>query len=349
MHEDASNYRGSSLRGIAVPLETKRQEEPWSFGWFETMRWLEANNPAFPRFGMAIRPSDEYVRIGQTLSLSFAPAELKSFYRDNHGRIRIEQASFGLFGPNGPMPLNFTEFAREREEYDDDNVLRVFLDIFHHRFSMLFYRAWSSVQATTNLDRPGDDRFSGYVSSVIGYGGSALARQDSVPDYAKRYMAGHLVRMTRNPEGLTSILRDFFGCPFKIQEWGSSWLLLEDKERTSLGLKTSAGQLAKGAVCGKSVLDRRHRFRICVGPLRFSEYVKFLPGRPYFRQLRDWVRNYVGYEFSWDIRLFLRHDEVPSVRLSSSLCMLGWTNWVTPSPMGEDRGDLILEGEMKSH
>jgi len=344
MHENNITFRE-----IAVPLESRRQDKPWSFDWFETMRWLEASNPLFPRFGMAVRPSEEFVRVSQRPSLSFAPATLSAFYRDKHRRICIEQVSFGLFGPNGPMPLNFTEFAREREEYDGDNVLRVFLDIFHHRFSMLFYRAWSSVQATNSLDRPTEDRFSVYVGSLIGYGDASFNGQDSVPDYAKRYMAGHIVRMTRNPEGLTSILRDFFGCPFHIQEWRPSWLKLEDNERTFLGLKTAAGQLARGAICGKSVPDRRHRFRICIGPLKLAEYMKFLPEGQYFWQLRDWVRNYLGYEFSWDIQLFLRHDEVPPARLGSRLCMLGLTNWVKPSATGKDRGDLILEGEQKWH
>ncbi|MCL2163298.1 MAG: type VI secretion system baseplate subunit TssG [Oscillospiraceae bacterium] len=343
------NRKRGVFTGIAVPLEKERHEKPWDFSWFETMRWLEANNPSFPRFGTAVSPSDEIVRISQKPTLSFPSTELSTFYRDNRGRVRIEQVSFGLFGPNGPMPLNFTEFAREREEYDDDHVLRVFLDVFHHRFSMLFYRAWSSAQATNNLDRPDKDRFSCYIGSLMGYGEPAFNGQDSVPDHAKRYMAGHFVRMTRNPEGLVSILQDYFGCPFSIKEWMPSWLPIDDKERTSLGLKTPAGQLARGAICGKSVLDHRHRFRICIGPLKLSEYIAFLPGRPHFKQLRDWVRNYVGYEFSWDIQMILRHDEVLPVRLGSEMCMLGWTNWVKPPPTIGDRGDLILEGDMRYH
>ena len=32
----------------------------------------------------------------------------------------------GLFGPNGPLPLVFTEFARERILHHNDHTLRVF-------------------------------------------------------------------------------------------------------------------------------------------------------------------------------------------------------------------------------
>jgi len=328
---------------VSVPQEAERRAQPWRFDWFNTLRWLEAQNPSSPRFGTAVRPTDEIVRISQKPSLCFAPAALSAFGGDKHGRVWIEQMAFGLYGPNGPMPHHFTEYAHERSEYDDDHVLRTFLDIFHHRFSMLFYRAWAGVQATNSLDRPNDDHYSRYVSSLIGYGETDFAGRDAIPDHAKRYMAGHLVRLTRNPEGLAAILRDFFGCPFRIEEWRPHRLYLEEKECTALGSETVASQLGRGAVCGVSVIDRQHRFRIHAGPLSFEEYRAFLPTGHRFKQLRDWVRNYVGFEFSWDIRLILRHDEVPRCRLGMG--RMGWTAWMGRSASGENRGDLVLEGE----
>ncbi|MDR3213157.1 MAG: type VI secretion system baseplate subunit TssG [Azoarcus sp.] len=332
---------------VPLPFDAELRAEPWRFGWFEVMRWLEARHPDLPRFGAARHPGDEIVRIGQKPSLNFAPAELAGFGNDGHGHVRIEQMAFGLFGPHGPMPLHFTEFTRERAEYDDDHAPQAFLDIFHHRFALLFYRAWADVQATTSLDRLEDDRFSRYVGSLIGYGEPFFAGRDSVPDHAKRYMAGHLARLTRNPEGLVSILRQFFGCLFRIQEWMPQRLRIDEKDRTFLGAELAASQLGRGAICGVSVLDRQHRFRIHIGPLKFAEYLAFLPGNRFYRQLRDWVRNYVSIEFSWDVRLVLRQDEIPTLRLgvAAGAPMLGWTTWLGRTKTGEDRGDLVLEGE----
>lgn len=335
---------GGKRAAVVVPHESELCREPWRFDWFELMRWLEARNPAFPRFGTALHPGQEIVRVGQKPSLNFAPSALTGCER-KHGRLRIEQASFGLFGPNGPMPQYFTEFARERGEYDDDRALLAFLDLFHHRFALLFYRAWASVQATVSLDRQGEnDHFSRYVGSLIGHGESVFDERDAVPAHAKRYMAGHLTRQTRNPEGLISILGDFFGCLFRIQEWMPQWLRLDASERTWLNADTPASQLGRGAVCGASVPDRQHRFRIHAGPLKFAEYVAFLPGNTFFRQLRDWVRNYVGFEFTWDVRLILRREDVPALRLGPKSGMLGWTTWLGKAD-GEDRGDLVLAGE----
>ncbi|MDR1661794.1 MAG: type VI secretion system baseplate subunit TssG [Azoarcus sp.] len=340
----AENKAAAAVLG-GLPFDAELRREPWRFDWFEVMRWLEARNPGRPRFGTALHPRDEIVRISQSPSLNFAPAALTGFDCGDRGHVRIEQAAFGLLGPNGPMPLHFSEFVRERGEYDDDYALRAFLDIFHHRFALLFYRAWARVQATVSFDRPEEDHFSRYVSSLIGYGEPALARGDAAPDHAKRYAAGHLTRLTRNPEGLASILQLFLACPFRIQEWMPQWLRIDEKDRTFLGLETAASQLGRGAVCGASVFDRQHRFRIHAGPLGLAEYIAFLPGNRFFRQLRDWVRNYASYELSWDIRLILRHDEVPAAQLGAKTAMLGWTTWLGRTPVGEDRGDLVLEGE----
>ncbi|MDR2093749.1 MAG: type VI secretion system baseplate subunit TssG, partial [Azoarcus sp.] len=169
---------------------------------------------------------------------------------------------------------------------------------------------------------------------------------DTIPLHAKNYMAGHLVRLTRNPEGLAAILRGFFGCPFRIQEWMPQWLRLHEKDLSYLGLETPASRLGRGAICGVSALDLQHRFRIHAGPLKLAEYMAFLPGSKFFRPLRDWVRNYVSQEFSWDVRLVLRHDEIPATRLGVGACMLGWTTWLGRTAAGEDRGDLVLKGEV---
>ncbi|MCL1826160.1 MAG: type VI secretion system baseplate subunit TssG [Betaproteobacteria bacterium] len=328
-----------------IPFAEEARNQPWRFDWFGIMRWLEARNPSFPRFGTAVRPAHEVVRISQKPSLSFAPATLSGFSRTAQGYTRIEQMSFGLYGPNGPMPLHFTEFARERCEYDNDPVLQGFLDIFHHRFALLFYRAWAGVQPAPSLDRRKEDRFSRYVGSLIGYGEPFFDKCDSIPDHARHYMAGHLLRQTRNPEGLAAILRSFFACSFRIQEWMPRWLRLRERDCTRLGDEAVASRLGHGAICGMSVLDRQHGFRIHVGPLPFDGYRAFLPGQARFRQLRDWVRNYVSIEFSWDTRLILRHDEIPSLRLGAATGMLGWTTWLGRLAPGEDRGDLVLNGE----
>lgn len=332
------------VRATTVPYRRLLENEPWRIDFFNALRWFEAKNPHKPRLGKAVRPADEVLRVSQPPSLQFAPAALAGFDHDERGRPRLAQLGFGLFGPNGPLPLHITEYARSVGTIDKDGGLQGFVDIFQHRAALLFYRAWSSAQGTTSLDRTDDDTFSRLVGSLAGYGEAESAGHDAVPDHARRYMSGHLVRPTRNPEGLVSILTSFFGWPFRIEEWVMNWLAVSPEDRSVLGGRSDASRLGVGAVCGVAVPDRLHRFRIHAGPLDLAAYERLLPDGAWHRPLRDWVRHYTGFELAWDLRLVLRADEVPAATLGGS-ARLGWTCWMGGGSGRGDRGDLVLDCE----
>src|SRR5207245_2137360 len=135
-----------------------------------------------------------------------------------------------------------------------------------------------------------------YVGSLVHLGDATLRNRDAVPDHAKFFAAGHLVRETRNAEGLQSILALFFGAPAKIEQFVLHWLDLPPDQRTQLGADRVAEQLGVGAVAGSSVPDVQTKFRIRLGPLGLAEYEDHLPGGTRFRQLLAWVRNYIGFE-----------------------------------------------------
>jgi len=326
-----------------IPLQQWLKDKPWALDWFNALRWFEAKNPSTPRLGKAMRANEEVLRISQPPSMHFAPATLVGYDQDALGRPRLEQLAFGLFGPNGPLPLHLTEHVRNALYIDKNAGLVAFFDIFQHRAALLLYRAWSNAQATVSLDRPDDDSFSRYLGSLIGYGEEKTKNLSSVAAHARYYMAGHLVRLTRNPEGLTAILTCFFACPFRIEEWVMNWLKLSPQDRSTLDGHSDASRLGMGAVCGAAVPDRLHRFRIHVGPLSLANYERFLPIGDWYLTLRDWVRHYTGFELAWDVRLILRAEQVPAAQLGGR-SRLGWTSWLGEAHT-QHRGDLILDCE----
>ena len=178
---------------------------PYRLDFYQTLRRLECLYGHKPRWGRALRPVDEPVRLGQDPDLAFAPSALSSFESADGAIPRLQVRLFGLFGPNGPLPMHLTEYARERLRHHADGTLCRFLDIFHHRFIALFYRAWAQAQPHVNYDRPKDDRFATYVGAFLGIApevpnadyASALKALAENPgyaekarDFAKRY-AGH--------------------------------------------------------------------------------------------------------------------------------------------------------------
>jgi type VI secretion system protein ImpH len=84
-------------------------ESPYRYDFYQTLRRLECLYDGKPRWGEALRPVDEPVRLGQDPDLSFAPAPLASFEADGGKTPRLQVRLFGLFGPNGPLPLHITE------------------------------------------------------------------------------------------------------------------------------------------------------------------------------------------------------------------------------------------------
>lgn len=318
-------------------------EAPHAFDFYQTMRLLECLHDDKPRWGEALRPVDEPVRLGQAPEMTFAPAALAAFQPAFEGRpARLHVRLFGLLGPNGPLPLHFTEHTRDRMRNAADPTTSRFLDMLQHRFTALFYRAWAQAQPHVNRDRPDHDQFTTYIGAFLGIAPPLLRRRDSVPDVAKLFHVGGLTRQVRNPGGLADILRHFFRVPVEIEEFVGHWMVLGLRERTYLA--RDGAVLGAGAVLGGRVWDRQHKFRISLGPLTLSEYESFLPGGRPLQQLVDWVRFYFGFEHDWDLRLRLKSTQVPSLVLGST-GRLGWTSWLGAHRADQDAGDLCLHAE----
>lgn len=326
----------------AVRLFDSLQRESYSFDFFDVMRRLECAYPEEPRLGESQHAGREPIRLGQDPTMAFAPATLSSFQPRKEGRPpRLGVYFFGLLGANGPLPLHLTEYVHDRLYNQHDATLAAFLDIFHHRLLSLFYRAWANSQPAVSFDRPDTDRFGDYLASLFGTGSEPLKNRDAMPDLAKRYYAGRLAVQAHNVEGLQAILQDFLGLPVSLQEFAGEWMDLPDGSICRLGESTETGTLGLTLILGERIWQSQHKFRILVGALDFQDYQRLLPGGVSLQRLIAVVRNYLGDELEWDLRLILKQPEIPAPSLDGR-CQLGWTSWLTQEPLGRDGDDLIL-------
>jgi len=328
--------------------------EPWKHDFFALLRRVDALWPDEARLGTALRPSAEPVRLGQDPELDFAPAAVMSFEANDKTPPRIGVRFFGLFGPMGPLPLHLTEYARDRLRNHGDATLARFADLFHHRLLLLFYRAWAQSQPTVQADRERDDQFAKWVSALFGQAPQPLRRADLVPDAAKRYMAGHLARPTRNPESIVKVLREYFGVPIRIESHVGHWLRLRPEDRCRLGSAASRRSAALGvsAVAGGKVWDRQYKLRLHIGPLTLEQYRQFLPGQKSLVELRDWMRQLLGFEMLWDLRLVLRGHDIPPLRVGRKAAhpgALGRDTWLGRKGPHPDRGDVYLNPNTSLH
>lgn len=324
---------------------------PWKFGFFALLRRLAALDAQAPPIGLASRPGQEAFRLGQSAALTFAPREIAEAVlpgdvaqgmqdakgarlpgaghprSGNNPRLPMVRVyGLGMLGPNGPLPLHYTEMVRERSENHNDTTLADFLDLFHHRYLTHMYRAWAQSQAAAGLDRAHDEVFSRYVARLTGH--DPLEIRDAVlPAHARLAASTHLGREARNPDGLAATLARFFAVPVQLQEFVLHWIRIDADDRSHLGRAHASSVMGVGAMAGEVVADRQHKFRLVLGPLGLEQYLRFTPQGRDLPVLVEWVRGFVGHEFVWEVELRVRNDSTPPARLEDTE-KLGWSTWL---------------------
>ncbi|WP_225782375.1 type VI secretion system baseplate subunit TssG [Xenophilus sp. Marseille-Q4582] len=328
----------------------------WAYDYFATLRRLESLAPELPRWGRALRPSAEPVRVAQEPSLSFAPAGFSRFEpADAHLPPRLRQHFFSYIGPNGPLPVHLSEFIRERALNHGDPTWLAFLDTFLHRFALQFYRAWAQARPVTGMDRPGEDAFRRQIGAFVGIGTTARQERDAVHDDARLHFSGWLARGVHSAEGVEAVVGAYFGVPVRLERWVGHWMRLPDGELTRVGASNPnapSRTLGLGAVLGRQVWDRQHKVRLHLGPLTLAQYRRFLPIGDARPVLAAWMRQLVGEALDWDAELVLRQDEVPPTQLGAGASpgpaahasRLGWTSWLGHRPRTRDARDVRISG-----
>lgn len=317
-------------------------EEPEKHHVFQALRVIDAAYPDTPRLGESRRPREDPIRLGQEPEMSFPPSSIASFTPGSDTKPgTLINRFFGLFGPQGPLPLHLTEYARNRMRNNRDKTFVAFANMLTHRMMSLLYRAWRSGEPAASYDR-GDDEFERRVAAVAGYRGDAMTDRDAVPDVSRRHFAAILSQGSKNPDGLAAFLSAFFHVPVEIEQFIGSWLQLEPDDCWEMG---GMSQLGRTTSIGSRVWSRTAKFRLRIGPLDRERYDRFLPGNEGFDRLEGIVRSYIGDTLDWDVQLILKGDQVPRAMLGGTT-QLGQTSWVevktqddTPRP---DAADLFL-------
>ena len=315
---------------------------PVDHDFFVAMRWLQSHLSARP-IGTAQTPAEERFRLAQQPTLGHAPSAIAAAsWNAETERVELKLSFTGLLGPNGPMPIHFTEYVLDRTNHFKDRTLESFLNIFHHRIYSLFFRAWALNQSTVDFEPITGRRHVHYLRCMIGLGTEDSEGRDHVPDLARIFYSGWLGGLHRSPSGLAAILSDFLQVPVELRTFQGMWLDLPADSRCRLGESRATGVLGATCFAGERSWVVHLKIRIRFGPLRWTEYERLLPGGAAFRQVADWVRSYLGEEFFWEAQMVLRREEIPECRLGGG-ARLGWSTWLGRPPGSGPAEDLVAQ------
>ena len=335
----------ASVAAVPDPVEAHLRREPYCFEFFQAVQLLERLSPKSAPVGRFVPPHTESVRFSVHPSLAFPASDVQSLTYSQDQPPLMTVNFMGLIGPQGVLPIHYTEFIQRREA-DGDTSARDFLDLFQHRIISLFYRAWQKYRFQTGYGRGDQDRIRVYLQNLAGLGHEQLLNRQAVPDEALLFRAGLLTQQPRSAAGCESFLQDYFGVPVRIEQFVGAWYRLQPDAQTAFRDESvTADILGGGAVVGDEVWDPQAGLRVVLGPLTLAQYREFLPIGSAYEPLKTLVRFYAGDEFDFELQLILMREEVPRCQLGAGdgqAPLLGWVSWSRWNTLSRDPSETIL-------
>jgi type VI secretion system protein ImpH len=322
------------------------RSEPWTFDFFHAVRLLEQFRAGRRAVGHFNDPAREVVRFGAHSSLAFPASSIQSLDPERP-EWKMLVNFIGMTGPMGVLPRLYTVAIQDRARIRD-TTLRDFLDIFNHRVTSLFYRAWTKYRLPVRYQRGMDDQMSLALASIVGLGTPGLLQRQEIEDETYVWLSGLFGLQARSAVALEQALEDYFQVPAEVVQFVGAWCRLEGDSTCSFDeMEDPSEQLGLGAVVGDEVYDHQARVRVRLGPLSLAEYRRFLPGQPGYRRLRELTRFFSRDQTDFELQLILRRTDVPDPCLAgepeAARVQLGWTTWMKNRPdFPRDPEDTIL-------
>jgi type VI secretion system protein ImpH len=330
-----------------TPLLEALEQQPFRFQFFQAVRLLQRLSPKSHVVGSFVHPSTEVVRFAARPSLAFPASEVHSLELREDKPARLTVNFMGLTGPQGVLPLCYTEFLMERLQKRDTG-LADFFDVFNHRIVSLFYQAWEKYRFLVPYERGEKDRFSQNLGDLIGLGTAGLQKrlEPDLADDSLFYYTGLLAQHPHSAVALEQILTDYFEVPAAVEQFTGTWYRLDKSSQTSLKEShTPYERLGFGTVVGDEVWDQQSLARIRLGPLSLDRYLAFLPTGAAYKPLHSLVRFYSSDQLDIEVQLVLKADETPPSELGcedKTAPRLGWVTWMKSAPLGRDPEDTII-------
>jgi type VI secretion system protein ImpH len=322
-------------------------EAPSSFEFAQAVRLLERLYRGRRSPGHFVDPKEEVVRFSANPSMAFPASHIQGLRLppDGEGPAEMSVNFFGLIGPSGVLPLEYTRLVAERVRARD-RAMAAFLDIFNHRAVSLLYRALRAHRFDLSRERGETDRLQAHVLDLIG-DGPAAAMPDTESPLSPGLLsafAGLLGPQRRSASALEQLVGGAFGVEVEVQQFIGGWFPIEDRDRCALGEDDDGARLGMGAVAGDEAWDPQARVRIRMGPLAWEDYRTFLPGGRNHAPLKAITRLFSEDQFDFEVQLILKREDVPGCTPGSDDVphQLGWSTWIRTRPPETDVDDTLF-------
>ncbi len=277
----------ANTRSVKTDFSRALSAHPGQFSFFGAVRRMEQLAPDKPRIGY-LTSDDPIVRFAQVPHLHFPPSEIFGFSVSGSHSGTLQLYFFGMFGPNGALPLSLTEYVYERSHHDYDLAAQRFADMFHDRLAALFYRAGTRAQVAVSYDREQDDPLSYAASALAGTPPLPGKEYSPLPKSASVAYARELVGCGK-PGALRRLLEHFFRVPVKLRQFLPGYLPIHDRELCRLGSRAGVCTLGHSALLGDRQLSISDRVGVEIGPISYARFRRLAPGSRGYERLKTWL------------------------------------------------------------
>ncbi|MUJ19805.1 type VI secretion system baseplate subunit TssG [Aliivibrio fischeri] len=275
-------------------------------------------------------------------SQGFAPREIQSIkvmtHDDGLPKVIMTLNMLSLIGASSPLPAFYNDYLLQ----DENNVLKSFLDIFHHRLHRLIRSVWQKYRYNAAFREGANDPFSQYIFALLGLKNPELRDDDSI-NWSRLFpYLGLLSQRVRSANTIEALLRYYFQhSAIHIEECILRHCSIPTQQLCELGQNNAV--LSSTSVLGSSAPDRANKFRIHIKELTWDHFHSFLTDKPNWIALNQLVQFTVKDPLDFDIQLHLKKDEPRPLTLSvDNECCLGWTSWLGSNP---NEGRITLSGK----
>jgi len=304
------------------------------FSFFQLVRLLQALHPKAVPVGYQGPPGQECIRFKPRLDLSFAPSDVAEIRRvsppEGPPRFEVETTFLGLYGTVSPLPSFYTE---QLLDVSDSVLIRGLLDLFHHRLLSLFYRVWEKYSFGVPDSEKGHDLIARRFLCLIGFDYEMPAPEGMfLKPRALLSQAGLAAQQPRSAVSLERILQNSFpDLSIEVEQCVARWVEVPREQRNRLSSENC--YLGKDCTLGTSVMTRLNTFRIHVGPVASLKYFQLLlPTEALMLRLREVVDLFNVDNLDYEVRVRVKPEAIPGLRLSEPAARLGWSTWIGERP-----------------
>ncbi len=287
------------------------------------------------------------VRVRPELGLSFPSTDIVSVDKYEHGQkdiYKITAAFMGLYGSSSPLPTFYTEDLID-EQREGGSITREFLDVINGQFYRHFFAIWEKYSVFHQLTENPDNRFHGYLYSLLGLAGHN-ARQSY--EHSNKFLAyiGLVSQSPRSASGLRSILSDSLQIDtVEVEQCVQYMADISEDQHFSLGLTNHC--LGENSHLGSQVADMMGKFRIHISSLTGKNLQLILPDSHLYKLLHECVRLYLDQPLTWDVELDVMAEEIETTQLGNeSWGKLGWNSWIFSGSEISCPGKVPLLGDI---